>query len=137
MKLILTTIATLMTSAALACPSQTSVDGTGAARCIPTPGVVKAKVHTGKSSLTRYVVDASVLALTVTGDSAREIFNDVNSVEGSYELSEHGDSPSVFQTVGENVSCLRISKKVKGKTVLEYSCDINLRKGKALPGAAG
>jgi hypothetical protein len=96
--------------------------------------VSQAPHYRGKSDLYRMKYDQSVMVLNIEGSPARAIYD---SLTGK-AIDLGSDGMVTLQKVGANVSCIKIEASER---LLEdddgYSCQINLREGVALPGAAG
>jgi hypothetical protein len=87
----------------------------------------------GTAKVLKLQQDLSVTNIRINGQAAKSLFY---SFQGTIlDLGNGVDDLYSHNKIGENISCFR-SKKVRSK-LEKYSCDISLRDGKALPGAAG
>lgn len=116
----------LVSVSAFACPGAT--DGR---RCIPQSEARPKFV--GKASAYRVDADPSVIVVSITGNAAELLYR---SLDGQYP--EVVLSATESQIVGPNMSCSKVSK-VRGVTGKKtaYQCEIMMRDGQVLDGAAG
>lgn len=89
---------------------------------------------TGRASAQRQSYQSDVINLNVIGNAAELIYKDLQP-KAIYETEFEG---GVIQIVGPNMTCYEQTKKQRSGAVKKsYSCDINIKEGATLSGAAG
>lgn len=88
----------------------------------------------GRASAQRQSYQPEVINLNITGEAAELIYKDLQP-KAIYETEFEG---GVIQLVGPNMTCYEQTKKQRsGEVKKSYSCDIGIKEGATLSGAAG
>jgi len=88
----------------------------------------------GKVNLYKLQYEPDVLLVSISGAAAKELYDSITTEAISLmSIPEK----SVNQKIGDNMTCTASKDKMKKGAKTEITCEIMLRKGKALDGAAG
>ena len=88
----------------------------------------------GKAHVYRLQYEADVHVISITGAAAKELYDSIQTEAISLmSIPEK----TVQQKIGDNMTCTASKDKMKKGSKAEITCEIMMRKGKALDGAAG
>lgn len=93
-----------------------------------------------KGTVTVYGLQAEpqVKVILIEGEAAQELYNSYD--DSNISVLEHGANQKTVQKNGKNVSCMQttiFAKNANSKDKNNFSCEITVKMGEALPAARG